>query len=133
MSHSYVHAENSAKIYGGVPEDYVEIHSWFDGTKAFCPDWRHRALRHHAEGIKEAVKLFGETITNSDGKEIPVLEIGIQHQVEDFGFVPTASDWFECFDEESWEKLKQRKIHERVQLPKIIDERKPSSILSVLK
>ena len=133
MSHSYVHAESSAKIFGGTPEDYIQIHAWFDATKAFCPDWRHRALRHHAEGIQESIKIFGQNITNSEGKEVSVLDIGIQHQVEDFGFVPTASDWFECFDEESWKELKKRKIEERMKLPKTINEKKPSSLLRVLK
>jgi hypothetical protein len=36
--------------------------------KALLADFRHRALRHHAEGIFLCAKIFGIAITNSDGK-----------------------------------------------------------------
>lgn len=72
MTHAYYHAQSSARTFGGVPEDYLAIHNWFDATKiAYC-DFRHRALRHHAEGIFEAERLFGVTVKNSAGKEVPV-------------------------------------------------------------
>ena len=45
----YHHALSSAEKYGGEPEDYQQLHDWFDESKAFFPDIRHRALRHHAE------------------------------------------------------------------------------------
>lgn len=51
MGHPIVHARNSARKFGGKMEDYLEIHEWFDETKAWIPDMRHRALRHHSEGI----------------------------------------------------------------------------------
>jgi len=51
MAHPLKHAQNSARKFGGKPEDYLPIHSWFDESKAFLADFRHRALRHHAEGI----------------------------------------------------------------------------------
>lgn len=54
MSHPYHHALSSAKRFGGVPEDYLAIHSWFDASKELMCDPRHRALRHHAQGIFEA-------------------------------------------------------------------------------
>jgi len=59
MAHPLKHAQNSARKFGGKPEDYLPIHSWFDESKAFLADFRHRALRHHAEGIFLAEKLFG--------------------------------------------------------------------------
>ena len=59
MAHPVRHAENSARKFGGKAEDYLRIHNWFDESKAFFPDFRHRALRHHAEGIFLAEKLFG--------------------------------------------------------------------------
>ena len=76
MAHPLKHAESSARTFGGKAEDYLPIHNWFDESKAFFPDFRHRALRHHAEGIFLAEKLFGVTIVNSDGKRIPVRYIG---------------------------------------------------------
>ena len=71
MAHPLKHAESSVRKFGGRPEDYLPIHNWFDESKAFIPDFRHRALRHHAEGIFLAEKLFGVSIVNSDGKHNP--------------------------------------------------------------
>lgn len=85
MTHTYYHAQSSARTFGGVPEDYLAIHNWFDATKeSFC-DFRHRALRHHAEGIFEAERVFGVTITNSEGRKVQVRYIGEQHVLEDCG------------------------------------------------
>ena len=68
MAHPIKHAESSARKFGGKAEDYIAIHNWFDESKAFLSDFRHRALRHHAEGIFLCEKVFGTAITNSDGK-----------------------------------------------------------------
>ena len=35
-------------------------------------DFRHRALRHRAEGILLCEHIFGAAITNSEGKKVPV-------------------------------------------------------------
>jgi hypothetical protein len=51
MAHPLHHAQSSAQKFGGKPEDHIEIHNWFDASKAFLADFRHRALRHHAEGV----------------------------------------------------------------------------------
>lgn len=103
MTHTYYHAQSSARTFGGEPEDYLAIHHWFDATKeSFC-DFRHRALRHHAEGIFECERLFGTTITNSAGKQVPVRYIGEQHVREDCaGKVPSLSDWLECLQPRPW-------------------------------
>ena len=53
MADAWHHALSSARKYGGKPEDYIAIHYWFDSSKAIMCDFRHRALRHHAEGIDE--------------------------------------------------------------------------------
>jgi len=55
MAHSYHHAVSSARKWGGAAEDYLAIHTWFDRSKEIVADFRHRALRHHAEGIFPAV------------------------------------------------------------------------------
>jgi hypothetical protein len=49
MAHSYHHAVSSARKWGGTPEDYLQIHNWIDGSKVILADFRHRALRRHAE------------------------------------------------------------------------------------
>ena len=51
MAHPYHHALSSVKKWGGTVEDFLAVHSWFDQSKEITADFRHRALRHHAEGI----------------------------------------------------------------------------------
>lgn len=115
MSHPWHHARSSARKHGGKPEDYLAIHNWFDETKQLLADFRHRALRHHAEGIFMCEKIFGVVITNSDGKEVPVRVIGEQHVKEDLGRIPTAADWLMCIRPERWmggrvEKLEKQAV-----------------------
>jgi hypothetical protein len=91
--HPYHHAQSSAKKHGGEPRDYQYIHDWFDATKAFFGDARHRALRHHTAGIFWCEEQFGTTMCNSAGKHIPVRLIAEQHVMEDMGFLPTPEWW----------------------------------------
>lgn len=103
MTHTWFHAQSSAKRFGGKPEDYIAIHDWFDDTKETFADFRHRALRHHSQGIFEAERVFGKTITNSNGTMVPVRYIGEQHVKEDCGgIIPTVSDWFRNIKPETW-------------------------------
>lgn len=53
MGHCYHHALSSARKWGGTAEDYLPLHQWFDESKEITADFRHRALRHHAQGIFE--------------------------------------------------------------------------------
>lgn len=103
MAHPYHHSLSSAKKYGGMWEDYIDIHHWFDESKQYIADARHRALRHHAQGIFECEAVFGRTITNSDGKEVPVRFIGEQHVLEDMGGkIPSLQDWLEGMELRPW-------------------------------
>jgi hypothetical protein len=112
VAHPYKHAQSSAAKFGGKAEDYVSIHSWFDASKAFFADFRHRALRHHAEGIFECERQFGVTLTNSDGKKVPVRYIGEQHVMEDLGRIPSLQDWLVTIKPEAWMQGKRLKIRE---------------------
>lgn len=93
MATAYHHALHSAKKFGGKWQDYIDIHQWFDVSKQFWADPRHRVLRHHMEGVFQAETVFGVTLLNSDEKEVPVKLIGEQHLLDDFGFLPTLADW----------------------------------------
>ena len=93
MAHCYFHALSSVRKWGGKPEDYLSLHQWFDQSKAILADPRHRALRHHAEGIFMLEALFGATIVNADGRIVPVRLIGEQHVREDLGSIPSFADW----------------------------------------
>src|SRR5439155_16551877 len=79
MAHPLKPAESSAHKFGGRPEDYLTIHNWFDESKSFLGDFRHRAIRHHTEGIFLAERIFGVAIKNSEGKQVPVRYLGEQH------------------------------------------------------
>jgi hypothetical protein len=100
--HPYHHALSSAKKFGGQPEDYLAIHHWFDESKEQFANFRHRALRHHAQGIYECERKFGITMTNSDGRTLPVRYIGEQHVNEDIGFIPSLQDWLSAIVPEPW-------------------------------
>ena len=102
MAAPYHHAVSSVKKWGGEVEDYLPIHDWFDATKAHHGDFRHRALRHHAEGIFMLERFFGATITISTGRVVPVRPIGEQHVLEDLGFIPSFADWVRCIRPERW-------------------------------
>ena len=102
MAHPLEHARSSAKKFGGKPEDYLAIHNWFDESKKFFADFRHRALRHHTEGIFLAERIFGVAVLNSDGQQVPVRYIGEQHVKEDLGRIPTAQDWLSEIRAQRW-------------------------------
>lgn len=102
MAHSYHHAVSSARKFGGVPADYQAIHDYLDGSKEIVADFRHRALRHHAEGCFAAEALFGVTITNSAGRQVPVRLIAEQHILEDLGRIPSFADWVRAIKPEAW-------------------------------
>ena len=102
MAHSLHHAQSSARKFGGVPDDYIAIHSWFDSTKQHLALPGHRALRHHAQGVWESEAVFGISITNSAGREIPVRFIAEQHVREDCRCIPTVADWLRNLPIEPW-------------------------------
>lgn len=99
----YVHSKNSVKRYGGEIEDYMDLHSWFDSTKAAYANFGHRAILHNTFGIYLAEQVFGRTITNSDGKVISVRDIAEDHVKEDCGGkIPTIEDWMKSLEPEPW-------------------------------
>jgi len=102
MAHPYHHAISSVRRYGGTVEDYLALHSWFDESKLIIADFRHRALRHHAEGIFMAEKIFGQTLTLSTGRIVPTRWIGEQHVREDLGRIPSFADWVRAIRPELW-------------------------------
>lgn len=101
--HPSDHSLTSAKIFGGQPGDYTAIHDWLDASKEHFADYRHRALRHHSQGIFEAERVFGHSIVNSAGKTVHVRYICEQHIKEDCGGrIPTIADWFSQIQVQTW-------------------------------
>jgi hypothetical protein len=98
----YHHALSSARKWGGTPEDFLALHHWLDESKSHLPDLRHRALRHHAEGIFLLERLFGPTLTTAEGRVIPTRWVGELHVKEDLGWIPTVQDWLRHLNVQPW-------------------------------
>ena len=116
MASAYHHSLSSVKKWGGCIDDYMKIHEWFDASKEFCGDFRHRALRHHTQGIFESERIFGKLLTLSTGKTIPTKWVGEQHVAEDLRFIPSLSDWLIHIQPQEWMnkpmRLSEMKIKE---------------------
>lgn len=97
----WIHAENSARRFGGKPEDYLAIHDWFDQTKSHMPDMRHRAILHSSFGIFLCEQVFGTYIAVA-GKVVQVRDIAEWHVVEDLGTIPTIQDYLKDMPFYDW-------------------------------
>ena len=112
MAHPYHHALSSVKKWGGTVDDYLACHEFFDASKLILADFRHRALRHHAEGIFLLEQVHGKTLTLSSGRVIPTRWVGEQHVKEDCGFIPTIQDWFCNIKLQKWMAQPPAKLEE---------------------
>ena len=121
MANPLHHAISSSRKWGGDPELYLPIHEWFDEPKGWIPDFRQRAIRHHSEGIAEAVKLFEPVRVACDGfsggRPVPVRWIAEQHVLEDLGAIPTAADWLRELPMRSWMQRSRRLSQELAPVP----------------
>ena len=105
MAKPWVHAESSARKFGGKPEDYIELHNLLDSSKGTVADSRHRALTHTSWFLSTILeRIFGVTITNSEGNQVSVRDVGEQHVLEDFGgrFIPSAQDYLQEMEFKEW-------------------------------
>lgn len=120
MAQSYVHAEVSARHFGGTPDDYIAIHEWIDQFKSTLGDVRHRAMLHHSTGPWMAQEVFGRfiEITDKDGnnKRILVRDIAENHIVEDMGCLPSPNDWLCNMTCKAWMGGKRNKFIGREEL-----------------
>lgn len=105
MANAWIHSKSSVRKFGGVEEDYLDIHIKMDCSKSYISSNAHRALTHHSFWIHEVmIPIFGYTMTNSDGKVFSVKDVCEQHILEDFGmkFIPTAQDYIENMEFKDW-------------------------------
>lgn len=105
MAKPWIHAESSARRFGGRPEDYIEIHNLLDSSKGTIADSRHRALTHNAWFLSTILeRVFGVVITNSEGRKVSVRDVGEQHVLEDFRtrFIPSAQDYLQEIEVKEW-------------------------------
>lgn len=108
----HLHAKLSVKKFGGVIDDYMEIHEFIDSSKIAMPDVRHRAVLHSAFGCYLAERIFGRLITNSDGDLVSVRDIAENHIIQDLGFIPTMEFWLKGLPIEEWMSgtMKQKSV-----------------------
>lgn len=99
MSHVIYHAESSARRFGGNPEDYLDLHNWFDETKEMFADFRHRALRHHSHGIFEAERKFGVLLPNGAPTRL-VAEMHVRQDCDNR--IPSVGDWLMYIQPQRW-------------------------------
>ena len=59
-----------------------------------------------------AERVFGITIRNSEGKDIPVRPLVETHILEDLGFIPTLQDWLKELPISDWMFKKSAKLSE---------------------
>lgn len=107
MSKPWIHSLQQAKIYGGKPEDYMDINEFMDSTKGIIPSQIHRCILHTSfacqpDGILE--RIFGKTRINSDGKTYSTRDIFENHILSDFAgkFIPTLQDYLQNIPIEPW-------------------------------
>ena len=129
----FQHAKNSSKKFGGIAEDYLEIHNWFDHTKSHIADMRHRALLHNAWGIWMSESIFGTLIVKpdgtpyrtsyiltSDGNKVQVRDVGEQHVLEDMGRIPSIEECMREMPMLNWFGG-QRKLLRTIKMVDLVD------------
>lgn len=99
---THYHAVIAAKKHGGQPHDYYDLFDFIDSSKSSLGDVRHRAILHSTFGIYLCERVFGHTIKNSDGKEVPVRILAEEHVIDDLGFIPTVEHWLSELPIREW-------------------------------
>lgn len=105
MAVPYIHAQSSAKRFGGIPEIYLPIHQLMDSSKACVSTNKHRFLTHNSWFSTIIIpKIFGEMIDNGNGKLVSTKDIAEFHILEDFKmrFIPTPQDYAEEMNDAMW-------------------------------
>lgn len=111
MSKPIFHAQNSAKRWGGKPEDYYAVHDLMDDSKSAHATVAHRLIFHSAYGIFLVEKILGHSFINSDGKTVSVRDVAEQHVMEDLGFIPSLDKWLSEVEVKPWMAgLKKRNV-----------------------
>lgn len=109
------HARRSARLYGGVPEDYQAIHDFMDQSKAAHADMRHRAILHNSLGPFIVEQAFGVTMRNSDGRDFSPRDVAEQHIIDDLGRIPSVSDYLNNMQMQPWMGVPVKRVRRWVE------------------
>ena len=89
--------------WGGIASDYQPIVDWFEWAPLTYSDLTLKGYRYHAQGIFEAERTLGYTMTNSDGRIVPVRYVAELHvKVHCGGRIPSVGDWLDCINPATW-------------------------------
>jgi hypothetical protein len=105
---SYMHAQSSARKWGGTPEDYLSVHEFIDSSKMVIGDVRHRSLYHHTLGVYLCQRIFGNVLkvpkSRIDGLfvSVPVRLVAERHIIEDLGWLPSPADYIDGMPIHPW-------------------------------
>lgn len=102
MSNPLVHAERSARKWGGSAHGYLALHQWLDANKGHLTDNRHRMLLHNSFRILLAEQVFGSSLTNGAGQRVFVRDLAARHTLEDLGFIPIVAQCLEELPSRPW-------------------------------
>jgi len=101
------HSMISARKFGGIEQDYYQIHKFIDSSKLFYFHFKHRLILHNLFGVELAIKKFEDYIVNDDNSVILVRDIAIEHLKEDCnGQVPSLTDWLSNNDKYISKKIR---------------------------
>jgi hypothetical protein len=92
----FLHAQISAKIFGGHWKETLPIHDMLDSSKAAHPTMRHRAVFHSDLGVTIAQSIFAPSKCSPMSGVADVGSVAIQHIEDDLGRVPTIAEWAQC-------------------------------------
>jgi hypothetical protein len=83
--------------------------------------FKHRAILHNSFGMLLAEQVFGDYVTNSDGKMVEVRQIAYDHIYEDCGFIPTVEDWLKHIQVQPWmmKADESRKVRKEIDLEEL--------------
>jgi hypothetical protein len=98
----HLHSKNSAKKYGGKPEDYQAVHDQMDQSKMAHASVKHRIIFHSAFGVYLVERIFGTLLVNSDGAKVSTRDLAEDHVLEDLGTIPSLDKWLEGLPVETW-------------------------------
>lgn len=121
MPKPLIHAQLDSKRFGCEIDDIIKIHEWFDQTKAYMPDMRHRCITHTSLGIFLCTQVFGEYIIAKNSKRISTRDIGESHYLVDYNnkWIPTLQDFLVNMEFQEWMQGKgngppsYQKIHQK--------------------
>jgi hypothetical protein len=76
-----------------------------DSSKQFIGGHRHRMIFHHTGGVWWCERVFGRVLTierDNGTVEVPVRLIAERHIIEDLGWLPSLSDYFDGVPLKPW-------------------------------